>query len=194
MALYARRNLPTIRRYAAPVLSTPGAAQSIFDEFDRMMGNMLRSAGDDDGDGQRLSQFAFSPSVDFHEDEDRYELSVEIAGMKRDDIDVSVEDGALIVSGEKMSTRGSGERDADKGSDQESEDGDGNDSGGGQRPSGGSRQHLSERTYGRFERRMRLPDNADTQDISASFADGVLTLDIPKKEDEKPERQKIEIS
>jgi HSP20 family protein len=54
--------------------------------------------------------------------------------------------------------------------------------------------HLSEVSYGQFSRSFALPDGVDREKAKAQFKKGVLTLTLPKTEQAKTERKRIEIS
>lgn len=94
------------------------------------------------------------PRLDIAEDDKAYTITVEVPGVSRDDVDLSVDDGALVIRGEKR---------------QSSEDRQDN-------------YHCIERSYGRFQRVLDLPQDADEDNIGARFADGVLTITVPKSE------------
>lgn len=177
---YGRSNLPARRGFGIPGLYRGAGIGSVFDEVDRMMGSLLRNMEGEE-DSQGLASFAFSPSIDLDEDDEHYELSIELPGIRKDDIEITAQEDVLVISGEKHIRRKAG-RNAEKGDDR-SEDGDGDE----------GRSHMRERMYGRFERRLRLPADADPESISADYEDGVLTIDIRKHEQQQPERRKIEI-
>jgi HSP20 family protein len=95
-----------------------------------------------------------SPAVDLAEDEKSYIVTVELPGVKKDDVTVEIQDDVLTIRGEKKSER------------EEKKD----------------RSHWVERTYGSFSRAFTLPPTAVTESLKANFSDGVLTVEIPKKE------------
>lgn len=95
-----------------------------------------------------------SPAVDVSEDEKSYHVTVELAGVKKEDVTVDVHENVLSIRGEKKSER---EEKKDK-------------------------SHWVERTYGSFSRSFTLPPSALADELKATFKDGVLTLEIPKKE------------
>ncbi len=99
-----------------------------------------------------------APAVDVTEDERAYKVSVELPGVKRDQVTVEVHENVLSIRGEKRSER---EEKRDK-------------------------THWVERSYGSFTRSFSLPPTAVSEDLRASFNDGVLTIEIPKKEEAKP--------
>jgi len=106
---------------------------------------------------------SFTPDINISETENKLSIEVEIPGMKKDDINIGVENGALTISGERKNKN-------------EEE---------------GRKYHRVETHYGTFERSFQLPDNVDEESIEASYAGGILQIDIDKKE-EKVKKQ-IEI-
>lgn len=104
------------------------------------------------------------PALELLERDTDYRLTAELPGLKEEDIDVSLADGILTIKGRK----------------EEDEE----------RKDGGFM--LSERRYGAFERRIRLPADADPNGIEAKFRKGVLTLTIAKDE-KAPRARKIAV-
>ena len=105
------------------------------------------------------------PAADLIDQGGSYRLSVELPGLKREDIDVELQDGVLTIAGEKK---------------EESE-----------RKEGGCM--LSERRFGSFRRQLSVPGDVDAEKITADFTDGVLTLTLQKSEDAAVKPRKIEI-
>ncbi|MFM2478805.1 Hsp20/alpha crystallin family protein [Celerinatantimonas sp. MCCC 1A17872] len=103
------------------------------------------------------------PATDIVEAADRYELKVELPEMRKEDIKVSLEDGYLVLSGER-----SHEKTDEK-------------------------LQLNERFYGQFTRRYELPSDVKTDGIDARFENGMLYLSLPKTKVSEPETQHIEI-
>ena len=101
---------------------------------------------------------AFAPAVELSEDDAKYTITVEIPGVKKDDVHVDLRDGMLVIHGEKKS-----EREEKK-----------------------ERSRYVERCYGSFSRSFTLPSDADADRLDASFKDGVLTIQIPRTEESKP--------
>jgi HSP20 family protein len=99
-----------------------------------------------------------APSVDISEDDDRYVVTAELPGSKREDITVELKDQVLTIRGEKRN-----EREEKK-----------------------EQSRWIERTYGSFSRSFTLPANAAADRVKAEFRDGVLTVEIPKAEEAKP--------
>lgn len=106
------------------------------------------------------------PAADLVDEGDTYRLSVELPGLKEDEIDVEYRDGVVSIAGEKK---------------EESE-----------RKENGCM--LSERRFGSFRRELALPKDVDADGIAADFNRGVLTLTMKKTEDAATKPRKIKIS
>ena len=129
------------------------------DPFERL----FRLAGMfDDFDASRTA--SLTPRIDVEEDDDSYEVTVELPGMKQEDVQVELNQNVLTIAGEK---RASFDDRAEKGEKKR-------------------RSRWSERSYGRFTRSFTLPSDADADRLQARFSDGVLTISIPKSEQSKP--------
>lgn len=92
------------------------------------------------------------PSVELGESEKEIRVTAELPGLEEKDVDITVEEGVLTLRGEKKS---------------EVED---------------KERGYTERSYGRFERRIGLPQGVDRDRASATFNNGVLTVTLPKTE------------
>jgi len=106
----------------------------------------------------------WTPRVEVDENEDEFLMHVEVPGMKKKDIDISVKDNMITVSGEKKERVKKKE----------------------------SQCHLNEINYGKFSRSFQLPNNVDTDKIKGNWEDGILTVSIPKTEVAKPRKIDIE--
>jgi HSP20 family protein len=107
----------------------------------------------------RLSELpAWAPALDVHEDKDVYSIRVEVPGLKREDIEVSLHDGAVIISGERKS----------------------------ETVNEGTEIHRQERYYGKFSRTLTLPTAVSADKVKAAYKDGVLSVTLPKAEEAKP--------
>jgi len=104
------------------------------------------------------------PAVDIVEEKNRFVLRADVPGVAAENIEVSMEDGILSVSGERNI---------------EVED-----------DSPGVRRF--ERVSGRFYRRFSLPDTADAENIAAKCANGILEVSIPKLPEIQPRRITVE--
>ena len=107
--------------------------------------------------GQAFSKNAWVPALDIRETEDRFEVTVDLPGMRSEDVEVTFEDGTLTIRGQREFTREEGE----------------------------GQYHRIERSYGSFARSVRLPRVADPERIEASFDNGVLTVLVPKRDEAK---------
>lgn len=105
-----------------------------------------------------------APETDVIETEREIRVVTEMPGLKRDQIEIDVENNVLTVRGEKREERTEGEE---------------------------GRYHLAERRYGTFTRSFVLPRDVDAEGIEANFEDGVLFVTIPKSE--RARRRRIEI-
>lgn len=104
-----------------------------------------------------------TPSVDIFEDRDDVVVKAELPGMKKENIDVSLTDDAITISGEKKK-----EEKVEK-----------------------KNYYSFERSYGSFTRSFRLPTEVQTDKAKARFEDGVLEIRIPKTEEAKKKEKKI---
>lgn len=159
--------LPMLRnRFATPTLfeSTFEPWSDLRREIDRLFDSVMsgmRPIGFDDD--TRIARWV--PPMDVEEQDDTIRLTFEVPGVNPNEVNVSVENGVLTVSGEKKYERETG--DEKKGN------------------------RFVERRYGRFERTIALPPSVDADKISAHYDDGVLTLELPKAPESR--RRKIEI-
>jgi len=99
-----------------------------------------------------------TPQLDIAEKDDAYELSVELPGVDPENVELSADEDMLTIRAEKQRTR--------EGKDDEN-----------------VRFHRVERSAGRFERSLSLPVDADTDNISARFKNGVLEVSVPRRSD-----------
>jgi HSP20 family protein len=113
---------------------------------------------------EEVSNQNWMPPVDIQETEEGYRLLAELPGLTKDDINITLENNVLRLSGERKF-----ERDVKKES-----------------------FHRVERTYGAFSRAFALPQQVNSEGVQASFENGVLTITVPKAEQAKP--RKIAIS
>ena len=104
------------------------------------------------------------PTVDLFEDRDHLVVKVEIPGMKKEDIDISLHDGVLAIAGERKT-----EEKYDK-----------------------AETHRSERFVGRFHRALTLPVPVQADKTNANYQDGVLTITLPKAEEAKPKQIQVQ--
>ena len=129
------------------------------DPFDQLVDTMFARGGRSAGTGLMRA-----PETDVVETEKEIRVVTEMPGLRRDDIEIDVENNVLTIRGEKREQRTEGEQ---------------------------GKYHLAERRYGTFSRSFVLPRDVDAENIGASFQDGVLTVTVPKSE--RARRRRIEI-
>ncbi|KAI9328994.1 HSP20-like chaperone [Zopfochytrium polystomum] len=113
-----------------------------------------------------LTRAGFHPRIDLAETDAGYVVHADLPGIPKDKVDVSISDeGVLVISGERSSNK-------------EIKD---------------EQRHVVERSYGRFERAVRLPQDADRENVQAKMTDGVLELVVPKLAPPKEAIKKISI-
>ncbi|NQS98288.1 MAG: Hsp20/alpha crystallin family protein [candidate division Zixibacteria bacterium] len=105
----------------------------------------------------------WSPRLDIAENDSDFTINVELPGIKRDDITITLQDDVLTLKGEKRTGKDSKEHN----------------------------YHLCERSYGKFVRSFRLPNYFDSEKIDASFKDGILILTLPKLAETKAKQIEI---
>jgi len=159
--------LPTIRnRFATPALfeSSLEPWSDLRREIDRLFDSV--AWGPLSSNGSLTGAQTWIPPMDVEDHDDMLRVSFEIPGVNPDDVNVTVENGVLSVSGEKKFERKSG--------------------------SEKSGPYSVERRYGRFERSIALPQSVDTDNVRAHYENGVLTLELPKSAESR--KRKIEIA
>ena len=136
---------------------TIGRLSDLRDEIDRFFESPLT----------RTSEFpGWTPAFDVYEEKDNFVVKAELPGMKKEDINVSLHDGELLISGERKS----------------------------ETKSDGTEVYRSERFFGRFQRTVSLPATVDPTKVKAEYKDGVLTVTLPKSEEAKPRQIEVNVS
>jgi HSP20 family protein len=146
----------------------PGpSAWPTFENLFGLRGELQRLVESPLGEIARGVQFqrVWNPALDLYEDKDNVFVKAEVPGLKKEDIDVSLEDGVLTISGERKS-------------EQKSDD---------------AETHRSERFVGRFNRSLTLPSEVKADEVKASYQDGILTVTLPKAEAAKPKQIEVKI-
>jgi HSP20 family protein len=115
------------------------------------------------GDVGESTRGAWTPALDVFETQEKFVITMELPGVSPDDVDISVEDSTLMVRGERKFY-----------SEQQEE----------------SFLRI-ERRFGEFTRSLTLPSTADAESIQASFDQGVLRVEVPKREEAKPRKISI---
>ena len=115
----------------------------------------------------RTSEFlGWAPAFDVYEEKDNFVVKAELPGMKKEDINVSLHDGDLIISGERKS----------------------------ETKSEGTEVYRAERYFGKFQRSVTLPAAVAAAKVKAEYRDGVLTVTLPKAEEAKPKQIEVSVS
>ena len=108
----------------------------------------------------------WAPSVDIFETDNELVLKADVPGVDEKDIDIRIENGTLLLKGERKFERD----EKNKGF------------------------HRLERSYGSFVRYFTVPETVDTENVKADFKQGVLTVVLPKKEIAKPKAIKVQVN
>jgi len=107
---------------------------------------------------------AWVPPVDVAETQEKIIVRAEVPGMKQEEIQIEFENGLLTIRGERKLVKDEGVT-----------------------------FHRVERTFGNFSRSFTLPRTVDPEKISATYRDGVLEIEVPKKEEAKPKQIRIAV-
>jgi HSP20 family protein len=129
---------------------------SIQEEMNQLFNRAFGRSFGETGETARV----WAPALDISERKDAYVVTVEVPGVKQEDIDITLEDGLLTIAGERKQT-------------QESSD---------------EQFHRVERRYGAFRRSITLPSQVQADAIEASYDNGVLEVLLPKAEEAKPKK------
>ncbi len=107
----------------------------------------------------------WTPALDVFEDKDNFTIKAELPGMKKEDIEVSLHDGSLSISGERKSET-------------KHED---------------AEIYRAERFFGRFQRTVTLPAPVAADKVKAQYKDGLLTVTLAKTEQAKPKQIDVSV-
>ena len=117
------------------------------------------------GQDELTTTSSFVPAVDVYEDEHKVTLKLEIPGIKQEDVDIRLENNTLTVRGERNFEKEEKEENF----------------------------HRIERRYGSFSRSFTLPNTIDTDSVNANYENGVLKVELAKREEAKPKQIKVGI-
>lgn len=140
----------------------PSDVLNIQREINRMFNDFFRSGW---GEDSSLVPTAWSPATDIIEEGDAFVVKVELPGLSKQDVRITIENGTLTVRGEKK---------------QEKE-------------SKTSSYHRVERSYGAFQRSFALPATVTAEKVDASFADGILTVKLPKADEARTKAVDVKV-
>ncbi|MBI2418827.1 MAG: Hsp20/alpha crystallin family protein [Ignavibacteriales bacterium] len=140
---------------------------SVEREFSRLFNELENKFGipTKQGTDSEMENAVWMPVTDSYENEKGYELNLEIPGIKKEDVKISLVNGALRISGERNQSK--------------SEE--------------NGKFHRVERVYGKFFRSFNLPEGIKEDAIEAEFHDGQLTVQIPKAEEVRPKELQIKV-
>jgi len=138
-----------------------GRLSNLRDEIDRLFEVPLAELA-------RTSQLlsGWTPALDLHEDKDNLFVKIELPGMKKEDINISLHDGSLSISGERRS----------------------------EEKTENTEVYRSERFVGRFQRTVTLPAPIAVDKVKADYKDGILTITLPKTEEAKPKQIDVQVA
>ena len=118
------------------------------------------------GEGREaLSVAQWAPLVDISEDEKEYFIKAELPEVKKDEVKVSVQNDVLSITGERKY----------------------------EKEEKNKKVHRIERAYGSFARTFTVPEDADAEQVSAEFRDGILQIHLPKTEKSKPKSIDVKV-
>ena len=142
-----------LMQYQRPGLAWPtfGRLAGLQDELDRLFESPMTG---------------WAPALDVHEDKDNFTVKIEVPGLKRDDINVSLQDGALVIAGERQE----------------------------EKITEGTEVHRQERFHGKFQRVLTLPAPVASDKVKAAYKDGILTVTLPKAEEAKPKQIDVSVN
>lgn len=130
-------------------------------EINRMFDSFFQGGGRDEDFGPGL----WTPAVDIAEQENDYVVKIELPGISKDDVKITLESNILTIRGEKKREQDLKEEN----------------------------YHRVERSYGAFQRSFTLPTTVRSDKIDASYKDGILTVLLPKAEEAKPKQIEVKV-
>jgi HSP20 family protein len=125
-------------------------------EMDRVFESTVGSFS---GSPAALSRW--NPAVNVYQDKDRFTVVVELPGLKKEEIEISLHENTLTIAGERKRAESS------------------------------EQEFLTERLYGKFQRSLTLPTAVDAEKVKASYKDGLLQVVLPKAEEAKPKQIEV---
>ena len=142
-------NLIKLQRFPLSPLAGLGRLSHFQDDLERLFSTVKEN-----------SSSQWEPSLDIFEEKDNYVVKVELPGVSKEEVALSLEKGTLTISGERKA----------------------------ETTNESSELYYRERNHGRFERSINLPESVTADKVTAQFKDGVLTVTLPKNEAAKPRR------
>jgi HSP20 family protein len=114
---------------------------------------------------EEASLTAWTPSVDIAERDNEYLVKVELPGVEKNDVSITLESNILTIKGTKQQEKNEK----------------------------GKEYHRVERTYGAFQRSFTLPTTVKADSIEAVFKDGILSVTLPKADEAKPRQIEVKV-
>ena len=116
--------------------------------------------------GRQAQLFSgWTPALDLYQTNDDVVAVVELPGMRKEEIELSLHDGMLSISGERKDEAGEGDK-----------------------------ATRTERFVGKFRRSIALPTRVDANKVNATYKDGILTVTLPKAEEVKPKQIQVNVA
>lgn len=140
---------------------TPFTRWSPFGDFRKEMDGLMERFFGAENNGGEIANW--TPRLNLSENENSYEVTVDLPGMKPEDVNVELRHGDLWITGNRQ----------------------------GESEEKSKTYHRIERYYGEFRRVMRLGDDVEPENVEADYKDGVLHISVPKSETAKTKRIEI---
>ncbi len=150
-------NLIKLQRSPLNAWSGLNRLSNFHDEIERLFSLPLAAGG---------AAVPWVPALEVYEQKDDYVVKVELPGVNKEDVKLSLEAGTLTITGERKNET---------------------------KPETAEVYH-SERFYGRFQRTVNLPETVAANQVTAGYKDGVLTVTLPKSEEAKPKQIDITLN
>jgi HSP20 family protein len=151
----------TLTRWQRPNWDPVRQLSSLRDEIDRLFESPLSWFEN----GSQPFSGGWIPAINVYEDKDHVFVRAEVPGMKKEEIDISLHEGVLTLSGERKL-----EKEYEK-----------------------AQSHRTERFVGRFQRSVTLPAPVDSANVRATYKDGILAITLPKAEEAKPKQISVNV-
>ena len=138
----------------------PGSMLGFRNEVDQLFDSFFNTPVE-----EGTSITAFAPPVEIKEKAKEFLITIELPGIKKEEVSIKIKDSLLSISGEKKQEKKTEEKN----------------------------YHRTERIYGSFQRTFRLPEYADQDNIAAEYKDGILNVSIPKLKESISKNVEIKI-
>lgn len=126
---------------------------------------MNRAFSDSVDESVEKGVVSFTPAVDLVDTSEALQVKVELPGVYKEDMEITLKDDLLTIKGEKRE----------------------------EKEEKGENRYYVERSYGSFSRTMTLPSNVQADQVKAAFANGILEITLPKAEDEKAREVHVKV-